>query len=968
MPSEHLIGRGRASGIPSSRGDHADGLTKGHALADLPHTHLYSANSREKLLLILAGLFVLVGAATLSLAELDHWSRAHWFFLGIWATSFGVAHRVLSRLAPDRDPLLLPLAGLLTGWGLLLIARLADVTFLLRQSIWLVFSVAIFLLIAARPPGLRWLRRYRYTWLLGGLALLAITLVLGTNPSGYGPRLWLGGRFPGLGGVYIQPSEMLKLLMVAYLSSFLAEKRELVLDGPHVGWTFKRFSGWRGRFAPSRWNEADPAAADPAQLSRRTIQLPALPYLAPLLAMWGLAMVLLAWQRDLGAALLFFLTFLVMLYQASGSWGYVAAGLILFLIASAGAYRFLDTVALRVDIWLNPWADPDGRAFQVVQSLIAFASGGLIGQGLGQGSPTYIPAIHTDFPFSAIAEEFGLIGIIGLIAAVAILTLRGLLIALNARTPFRRLLSAGLAALLSLQAWIIMAGNSKLIPLTGVTLPFVSYGGSSLLSSFVALALLTTISRDAKSHLLPKSSVMAAPIRLMSRWFLVIFTVLALVSGYWAVFRRDALWSRDDNPRLIDAEQRVRRGPILDRDSVILARSQAGEGDIQTRTYFTPTVPAVGYYSLIHGVGGVEASADRLLRGLDGHSEAERFFDELLHRPPEGRAIALTLDVGLQQEIDAMVHRLGQAAASPTGETWAGAVVLIDVQSGALLALVSQPIYDPNTLDADWQRLESDPAAPLLNRATQGLYQPGAALQFVVVAAALEGDIAHLNDTVTDAAVPVSIDGRSIDCAHAPQGGTLAAAITAACPAPVAELGEALGESALEEVFRMWGLGTPPQLEIETGAGEVEVTDPRLAAVGQEILTVTPLHIAMVAATLGNEGVMPPPHLVLKMEGIDGRWQPAVPPGQAVRVIDIDLSVRLRGLLRLLDDGRVLGHTSLALAGTERPFHAWFMGLAPSQNPQYAVAVLLEHAGADGLALAEQIGRNALLAALAQTP
>lgn len=893
---------------------------------------------RERLLLILAGLFVIVGSITLSLADLEHWSVVHWSLVGVWLICFGAAHLVLCRHAPGRDPLLLPLSGLLTGWGLLLIARLADVTFLLRQCIWLAISTIIFLLIAARPPGLRWLRRYRYTWLLGGLALLTTTLVLGSNPSGFGPRLWLGARIPGLGSVFVQPSEILKLLMVAYLSSYLAEKRELVLDGPQIGWSLGSL--------------------------RRTLRLPSLPYLVPLLAMWGLAMVLLAWQQDLGAALLFFFTFLVMLYQVSGRWGYVAAGLVLFLVAAAGAYVLLDTVALRVDIWLNPWADPDGRAFQVVQSLIAFANGGLIGQGLGQGNPTYIPAIHTDFPFAAIAEELGLVGSLGLIAAVTALTLRGFGIALAARTPFRRLLAAGLASLLGLQAWIIMAGNSKLIPLTGVTLPFVSYGGSSLLSSFVALGLLTTVSRDASAdrfstdspRLFPISSVMTVPIRSVSLALLVAFSGLAAVSGYWAVIRHNALQSRDDNPRLVEAELRVRRGPILDRHGVVLARSQAEEDGTQHRIYLTPTIPPVGYYSLKHGVGGIEASNDALLRGLDDRSTGEQFFDELLHRQPRGRGVALTLDAELHQEIAGMME--GQS----------GAVVVMDVSSGMILALVSQPTFDPNTLDADWEQLESHPAAPLLNRTTQGLYQPGGVLQLVVLAAALEADLFKLDVPVGDPVEPVMIGERALACAREPQGLTLADAAAAACPAPLADLGEDLGVRRLETAFHLWGLDVPPPLEITTEAGEATVTDPRLAAIGQETLTVTPLHMARVVATIGNAGLMPPARLVLKTEKANGQWQPAESHDQANRVMNPDLAGSLRALLRPSDDGEVLGHSSLALAGAELPFHVWFLGLAPSQAPQYAVAVLLEHGGRDGLKLAERIGHDALLAVLAQTP
>jgi cell division protein FtsW (lipid II flippase)/cell division protein FtsI/penicillin-binding protein 2 len=906
------------------------------ALVDLPVAS--SSDGQERLLLVLAGLFVSIGAITLAAAELGHWSLVHWSLVAVWVLCFGAAHVVLCRYAPDRDPLLLPLAGLLTGWGLLLIARLADVSFLLRQSIWLAISVAVFLLIAARPPGLRWLRRYRYTWLLGGLALLATTLVFGTNPSGFGPRLWLGGRVLGLGLVYFQPSEILKLLMVAYLASYLAEKRMLVLDGPRVG----------------------------------RMRLPSFPFLAPLLVMWGLAMILLGWQRDLGAALLFFLTFLVMLYQASGSWGYVLAGLGLLLVAAAGAYALLDTVSLRVDIWLNPWVDPDGRAFQIVQSLIAFATGGLFGQGLGEGSPTFIPAVHTDFPFTAIGEEFGLVGTLGLIVAYAVLTVQSYRIALHARTSFRRLLAAGLATLIGLQAWIIMAGNLKLVPLTGVTLPFVSYGGSSLLSSFVVLALLMAISRDAQSYAgsleAGRASDMTDSIRHVSLVLLVAFAGLALVSGYWALVRQDGVRNRDDNPRLVAAEQRVPRGPILDRDGVVLARSRPRDDEIQARTYLTPTVPAVGYYSLKHGVGGIEASADPLLRGLEGRSEGDLFLDELLHRQPKGRGVGLTIDNGLQGEIAAMMGSVGRDGTVAEETRPKGAVLVLDVENGEILASISQPTYDPNTLDADWEQLESDPDAPLLNRATQGLYQPGGALWPVVLSAGLEAGVVDLDAPAGALEEPVAIDGRTVSCVRAPQGATLADALAAGCPAASAKLGADLGVSGLEQAFRDWGLDVPPFLEIPTESGEATVMDPALAAIGQEQLTVTPLHLALVAATIGNAGMTPPAHLKLMSEGEAGRWQQTIPEGRALQVVDPDLADRLRTLFEPSSDGQVLGYTALAVAGEERPAHAWFLGLAPAQTPRYAAVVLLEHGGDESLALAEQIGHRALVAALELAP
>jgi cell division protein FtsW (lipid II flippase) len=357
------------------------------------------------------------------------------------------------------EPILLALAAAFTviglaSLGLVMVTRLAP-SFATKQMIWNLLGVGAMLAVALGLRELRLLRRYRYTWLIGGLGLLALTLVFGVNPAGTGSRLWLG-----LGRAYFQPSEPLKLLMVIFLASYFAEKR------PMLTGTVYRV----GR-----------------------LRLPPLPYLGPVLLMWSFSMVLLVWQRDLGAAWLFFAVFLLMLYVTIGQVGYVLLGLGLFGVGAMIGYRLFYHVRLRVDIWLNPWAEASGRAFQIVQSLLAFAAGGVLGQGLGQGSPTFIPVVHSDFVFSAIGEELGLLGTLGVIALFALLITRAGRIALVARTPFRQLLAFGLAAMLGLQALTIMAGSLKLAPLTGVTLPFVSYGGSSLVTNFVLVGLLFAV-------------------------------------------------------------------------------------------------------------------------------------------------------------------------------------------------------------------------------------------------------------------------------------------------------------------------------------------------------------------------------------------------------------------------------------------------------------------------------------------
>jgi len=358
---------------------------------------------------------------------------------------------------PNHDALLFPITMLLCGWGLVEVARLQE-TFLPRQLIWVCAGVTVMTLIAALPYRWYWLDRYRYLWLFGGLGFLALTVIWGVNPLGAGDRLWLSvGRL-----FYFQPSEFLKIALVIFLASYLAEKRELLVL------THMRVGRWR---------------------------LPPLPYLIPLLLMWGFSLLLLVWQQDLGAAMLFFGAFLSMLYAATERQLYVAIGLGMLVLAAIAGYALFDRVQLRGDIWLDPWADPRGNAYQIVQSLLAFASGGVLGAGVGLGHPTpYIPVVHTDFVFAAIGEEWGLLGGVGVILALLLLVTRGLRTAMRAPTPFTALLAVGLASLLGWQSLIILGGTLKLIPLTGITLPFVSYGGSSMLIACAMVGLLLRVS------------------------------------------------------------------------------------------------------------------------------------------------------------------------------------------------------------------------------------------------------------------------------------------------------------------------------------------------------------------------------------------------------------------------------------------------------------------------------------------
>ena len=434
-------------------------------------------------LLALVAVTLVVGAASLgatqrvvaartageALASLD-FSPPDPTALAVYLGAFALVHVAFIVAGRRTDQVLLPAVAMLGGIGLLLMQRLPQD--LVQQSffglvldlgqlqlMWLLIAMVVIATLALAVRSDAWLRTYKYTWAAAGIGLLLLTFVFGSDVNG--ARLTLS-----IGPVSGQPSELLKVILVVFLAAYLSENRSLLAEEST-------------RLGPLR--------------------LPPLPYLAPMGAMWAIALGIVVVQRDLGAALLFFAVFLALLYVATGRLSYVAGGLVLFLAGSFVLYHLFGHVAQRVDNWLDPWADPAGAGFQTVQALYAFARGGLLGVGLGAGLPTIgghlpVPAVHTDYPLAALGEEMGLIGLLAVLGLYLVVVERGLRIASAAHDDFRSLLAAGLALVIGIQAFIIAAGKLKLIPLTGITLPFISYGGSSLLANAIVVGLLLALS------------------------------------------------------------------------------------------------------------------------------------------------------------------------------------------------------------------------------------------------------------------------------------------------------------------------------------------------------------------------------------------------------------------------------------------------------------------------------------------
>jgi peptidoglycan glycosyltransferase len=413
--------------------------------------------SRELGLGLLAVVVTGAGYVLLLLADRPDIPPDLWvFFLAVLGL-YVVAHFAVRRFAPRSDPTLLPIAFLLNGIGYFTISRL-DRDLARVQAVWTAVGIAAFVLTLVIVRHVRTLERYKYTFLLLGIAALLLPSLPGIGQEINGARLWVR-----IGPINFQPGEAAKVLLVVFFAAYLIDKRELLATGTrHIG----------------------------------RLRLPDPKHLGPLLLAWGFSILVMVREKDLGSSLLFFAVFAAMLYIATDRWSYLIVAASMFLAGAFVAYQLFDHVQLRVSSWVDPWSVSQTSGFQLLQSMFALGSGGFAGEGLGLGSPQKIPNASTDFVLSAIGEELGLLGTVGVCMLFLLLVGSGFRIAIQTDRPFSKLFAAGLTTIIGVQTFVIVGGVIRVIPLTGVTLPFVSYGGSSLIANFVIIALLLRISDE----------------------------------------------------------------------------------------------------------------------------------------------------------------------------------------------------------------------------------------------------------------------------------------------------------------------------------------------------------------------------------------------------------------------------------------------------------------------------------------
>ena len=896
--------------------------------------------------------------------------------LGLFA-AFAAAHIGVRLFAPGADPALLPIVFALSGIGITFVTRL-EPSASMGQIIYLFLGVALMVGTLAVVKNLEVVKRYKYVLGAVGIALLVLPMLIGTEI--YGSKLWIK-----IGSFQFQPGEFAKVFIVLFLAGYLAENRELL------------------------------------SISNRTVlgvKLPRLRLLYPLFIVWGVCLLVVAFERDLGSALLFYTIFLIMLYVATGRVSYVLIGLVLLAVGAFGMYQIMGHVQVRVAIWLDPFKDAQNLGFQIVQALYSLADGGLLGVGIGKGlGGDTIPVVASDMIFAAIGEEMGLLGGAAVLLLFMLFAVRGLTTAARAKSDLAAFSAAGLTAAISFQAFTIVGGVTKLIPLTGVTLPFMSQGGSSLLASFVIVALLLRAGDEAtgRSTEIANTSTELTPVgyrpggsrgshvrrpaldtpesgllgrvalanRLTRTVFLftALFAVLIGNLTYIQVFKAAEYQDMPSNNHTITKARYIKRGSIITADGLTLAESIQQEDGTYVRSYPNGNLAshAVGYYSQQYGSSGVESSQDKTLTGSKDYSSWQNALNSLAGITEPGNSVQLTIDSRIQQAAE-------QALAGRKG-----AIVVLDPRTGAVLAWASAPAYDNTDIAAAMEAANASGGADtsMFDRATQALYSPGSTFKTVTLSSALENGVAALSSTYSSPG-RMEIGGADVVSVNEQGHGTITLdrAFAVSSNTVFGQVAEQLGADRLVATAQAFGYGQNLGIDFSTAASimpdpaDMSTWELAWAGAGQPVgqghtpgPQTTVMQNAVIAAAIANNGIAMNPYVVGQILAPDGTvikttrersLGQAVSSGTAEQVKEamLDVVQNGSGSAAGIAGVKVAGKTGTAETNSATP-NSTFIGFAPYDTPTLAVSLVLEETTeneATAAAVAGQVLRAALAA------
>lgn len=870
--------------------------------------------------------------------------------------AFVIAHIATRRFAPGADPALLPIAFALSGIGIAFVTRLAP-DLAVNQVMWLFLGVAFMVLVLAFVRNLDKVANYKYTLMIAGFLLLLSPLVPGLGQEIYGSRIWLS-----LGGFSFQPGEIAKIIVVLFLAGYLAQNREML-------------SVFTVRVGPFR--------------------LPDIRTLLPLILMWGVALLIVVFEKDLGSALVLFFMFLVMLYVATGKKFYLAIGLGLIAVGGVGAFLAFDHVQVRVNTWLDPFADAQNTGYQLTQAIYSIADGDLFGVGLGNGLAEQIPVVESDFIFADIAEEIGLLGAAGVLLLFLCFAIRGFVTAARAKSDVSSFAAVGLTSVIVLQAFIIVGGVTRLIPLTGITLPFISQGGSSLLASFIIVGLLlrcgdegTGVGQEmtsATSSLHANSVLGRVSLgKRLSHSMLFCSALFALLVANLTmimVVQADYYQNMPGNNHSLAKEARTERGTISTYDGVVLAQSVPTEDGTFERVYPAGDLASqvVGYSSARFGTSGIEQAYNDTLKGKENFASWTDVLNSFAGIGGAGNDVALTLNSKIQQAAqDALAGRTG-------------ACVVMDPDTGAVLAMASSPTYDAADFETVIEQANADSSdTRLINRAIHALYSPGSSFKIVSLATALEDGVADEN-TVYDApgsmeignADVVNFDGNSYGRL------TLAQATELSANTAFGQLGVEMGADALVAGAEDFGFNKDIEFALTLYTSLMPDPDDMTewetawAASGENVgenktanhpspngPQATVLEMALVGSAIANDGTIMQPYIVDGVYNANGERSFTAQPTKLMQAVSETTAGRVRDVLvgvvnngtgtdAAIDGVQVAGKTGTAekVDGND----SWFVGMAPADDPRVVVALIIED-GEEGVGA--QKAQNVLKTAL----
>ena len=899
--------------------------------------------------------------------------------------AFAAAHVAIRFLAPGADPAILPVVFALSGIGITFLTRLAPDA-AVSQVVWLYLSVGVMVAVLALVRNLDKLADYKYTLGIAGIVLLVLPMLVGTER--YGSKLWIY-----IGSFGFQPGEFAKIALVLFLAFYLASNRE---------------------------------ALSVSMRGLGPVKIPQPRMLVPIVVMWGISLLVVVFETDLGSALLFFTFFVIMLYVATGRVSYVVVSVALLAVAGVACYQLFGHVQTRVNMWVDPWSDASGGGYQIVQSLYSLADGGLTGTGIGKGMATLIPVVSSDFIFSAIGEEMGLLGASGVLMLYLLLGVRGFATAARAKSDTSAFAAVGLTSAVVFQAFLIVGGVTKLLPLTGVTLPFVSQGGTSLLACFIIVGLLLRAGdegtgREAQmesgltgekssvddmlslapsgaaapaeavvhgAHVRASFSLQTAESGVLGRValgkrltalitvFSVLFAVLIANLTYVQMIDADRVQNLPTNNHTIAKSAYVQRGAIITADGVTLAESVQQADGSYLRNYPQGSLArhTVGYVSTQYGSSGVEATMNETLTGHADYSDWRSALYALAGVQQPGSTVVLT--------VNSQIQRAAEEALSG----YTGAIVVLDPKTGAVLAKASNPTYTVDQLDAV---IAEGANGELLDRATQALYSPGSSFKSVTLSAALDSGTASLDD-VYYAGPTLEIGGGEVSNYGDYDYGepTLKEAFALSSNTVFGQLGVEVGPDLLVSYANAFGFGRNLGQDFTSLASlmpvpsEMTEWETAWAACGQPVgqhespagPQVTVMQNAVIAQAIANGGVTMDPYVVDHVLSPEGVVTATTSPRSLGQAISAQTAEQVKeAMLGVVDHGtgtnaQIAGAQVAGKTGTAQVengnINSFFIGFAPYDNPTLVISVCVEGQGADVEGFAARLAGKVLAQAL----